>query len=94
MGQGGGIKLAHTSWFETDEVSLPYALWILSLLMLPSIYVLFAPGYFMMETIPNEIFLNIQEELGNDSEKEAHQIFFIFSIFNFSIMLSFPKYFF
>ena len=48
----------------------------------------------MMETIPNEIFLNVQNELGNDSEKEGHQIFFIFSISNFSIMPSFPKHFF
>lgn len=31
----------------------------------------------MMETIPNDILLNVQDELENDVEKENHQIFFI-----------------
>lgn len=43
----------------------------------PAMHVLFAPGYLMMETIPNDILLNVQDELENDVEKENHQIFFI-----------------
>lgn len=46
----------------------------------------------MMETIPNDILLDVQDELGNYFEKECYQILFIFSIFNFSITPLFPKY--
>lgn len=51
----------------------------------PAIYVLFAPGYLMMKTIPNEILLSVQDELGNDLEETTRYFFFC------SITSSFPK---